>query len=272
MIYKPGGAGDEAAVAAPSARVEPRGAVLSGDGQRLARRASARVVLGRSRNATSRSMTRTSRAGTPSCGRRVRLLDRRSRLDERGRGERQAPPAREARGGRHVHRRRDRDRLHDGARIWLPRRRPRGAARVEDRLPRAALPLHLADRPDRRTRSAPSQESFVLRPAVAGGPLAGGDTAGRRLVVAEPGAQLGSESSSTPTSFTIGRGGRTTSPSRRRVRLCAASADRAAARRVWVHDLGSTNGTFVNGERRPAAQARERRRVRVGETDLRFEE
>jgi pSer/pThr/pTyr-binding forkhead associated (FHA) protein len=41
---------------------------------------------------------------------------------------------------------------------------------------------------------------------------------------------------------------------------------------VWVHDLGSTNGTFVNGER----LERPRRLVdgdvvRVGSTELRFE-
>jgi pSer/pThr/pTyr-binding forkhead associated (FHA) protein len=41
---------------------------------------------------------------------------------------------------------------------------------------------------------------------------------------------------------------------------------------VWVHDLGSTNGTYVNG-----AQIDRPRRlapgdvVRIGETDLRFE-
>jgi pSer/pThr/pTyr-binding forkhead associated (FHA) protein len=41
---------------------------------------------------------------------------------------------------------------------------------------------------------------------------------------------------------------------------------------VWIEDVGSTNGTFVNGER---VEGRRRLSagdvVRVGETDLRFE-
>ena len=42
--------------------------------------------------------------------------------------------------------------------------------------------------------------------------------------------------------------------------------------RVWVEDLGSTNGTFVNGERISARRALEPGDVlRVGETELRLE-
>jgi hypothetical protein len=41
---------------------------------------------------------------------------------------------------------------------------------------------------------------------------------------------------------------------------------------VWVEDLGSTNGTFVNGERITSARRLEQGDVvRVGETELRFE-
>ena len=42
---------------------------------------------------------------------------------------------------------------------------------------------------------------------------------------------------------------------------------------IWVHDLGSTNGTYVNGERLEGAQRLAPGDVlRVGETDLRYEE
>ncbi|HEX3054700.1 MAG TPA: FHA domain-containing protein, partial [Gaiellaceae bacterium] len=41
---------------------------------------------------------------------------------------------------------------------------------------------------------------------------------------------------------------------------------------VWVHDLGSTNGTYVNGVRIDSARKLAPGDVvRVGETDLRFE-
>jgi pSer/pThr/pTyr-binding forkhead associated (FHA) protein len=41
---------------------------------------------------------------------------------------------------------------------------------------------------------------------------------------------------------------------------------------VWIFDLGSTNGTYVNGERIDGrARLREGDVVRVGGTELRFE-
>ena len=40
---------------------------------------------------------------------------------------------------------------------------------------------------------------------------------------------------------------------------------------VWVEDLGSTNGTFLNGERITAERLEEGDVVRVGQTELRLE-
>jgi pSer/pThr/pTyr-binding forkhead associated (FHA) protein len=41
---------------------------------------------------------------------------------------------------------------------------------------------------------------------------------------------------------------------------------------VWVHDLGSTNGTFVNGEQiRGRTRLHEGDTLRIGETELRLE-
>jgi pSer/pThr/pTyr-binding forkhead associated (FHA) protein len=40
---------------------------------------------------------------------------------------------------------------------------------------------------------------------------------------------------------------------------------------TWVEDLGSTNGTFVNGERITAERLRKGDVVRVGQTELRLE-
>ena len=121
----------------------------------------------------------------------------------------------------------------------------------------------------RGTRT-PAQESFILRP-LASHPAA---TAGGRLVVQEsPVLPEGVEFEIDSAPITVGRGGQND---------VAVEGDEFASSRhvrfeprgdgVWVLDLGSTNGTFVNGIRLDGA-----RRlapgdvVRVGETDLRFE-
>ena len=123
----------------------------------------------------------------------------------------------------------------------------------------------------RDNRAQPAQESFIMAPVAGGVPLA---VAGGRLVVQEsPVLDEGDEYSVDSAPLTIGRGGQND---------VAIDGDEFASARhvrfeprrdgVWVHDLGSTNGTFVNGVRIDGA-----RRlapgdiVRVGETDLRFE-
>lgn len=123
----------------------------------------------------------------------------------------------------------------------------------------------------RDNRAQPAQESFIMAPVPGGVPLA---AAGGRLVVQEsPVLDEGDEFSVDSAPLTIGRGGQND---------VAIDGDEFASARhvrfeprrdgVWVHDLGSTNGTFVNGIRIDGA-----RRlapgdvVRVGETDLRFE-
>ena len=132
----------------------------------------------------------------------------------------------------------------------------------------------------------PSQESFVMRPAAppASVPMpapaaqepAPPQPAGppRLVVERSPVLQAGSELELDSTSFTVGRSFEND---------VAIDGDEFASARhlrieprrdgVWVHDLGSTNGTFVNGERIDGP-----RRlvpgdvVAVGATELRFEE
>jgi hypothetical protein len=123
----------------------------------------------------------------------------------------------------------------------------------------------------RDMRTQPAQESFIM-PPVAGGPPP--PPVGGRLVVQEsPVLDKGDEFSVDSAPLTIGRGGQND---------VAIDGDEFASARhvrfeprrdgVWVHDLGSTNGTYVNGVRIDGA-----RRlapgdvVRVGETDLRFD-
>jgi FHA domain len=117
------------------------------------------------------------------------------------------------------------------------------------------------------------QESFILRPAMAGGPIGQSIRPGRLVVVMSPVLADGDEFELDSAPLTIGRGGQND---------VAIDGDEFASARhvrveprrdgVWVHDLGSTNGTYVNGVRidRPRKLV-EGDVVRVGETELRFE-
>ena len=121
------------------------------------------------------------------------------------------------------------------------------------------------------------QESFVLTPGQAQAAGLVGRTptvrTGRLVVVDSPSLDPGLVRVLDSTALTLGRGAQND--------LALDSDDFASARHarieprrdgVWVEDIGSTNGTFVNGIR----LTRERRLapgdiLRVGETDLRFD-
>jgi hypothetical protein len=117
-----------------------------------------------------------------------------------------------------------------------------------------------------------AQHSVILRPPLAGVPAAP-PRAARLVVVESPILDPGAEFELDRVDITIGRGGQNDVAlegdefaSARHVRI------EPRADGVWVQDLGSTNGTFVNGIR-----IEQPRRldpgdvVRVGETELRFE-
>ena len=119
------------------------------------------------------------------------------------------------------------------------------------------------------------QESFILAPSREGGiattppPV----RSGRLIVVKSPELDEGMDFELNSSQLTIGRG--------RQNDIALAHDDFVSARHarleprqdgVWVQDLGSTNGTYLNGARLEGP-----RRVtpgdivRVGETDLRYE-
>ena len=119
------------------------------------------------------------------------------------------------------------------------------------------------------------QESFILAPSAAAGVRASrpGPVTGRLVVVKSADLQDGEGFELNSAQLTIGRGNQNDIP--------IATDEYASARHarfeprqdgVWVQDLGSTNGTFLNGTRldRPRRLA-QGDIVRVGETDLRYE-
>jgi hypothetical protein len=119
------------------------------------------------------------------------------------------------------------------------------------------------------------QESFILRPALAGGGAIGhAADSGRLVVVASAVLEPGEEYELSAAPLTIGRGGQN-DVQIEADEFASARHVRIEPRRdgVWVNDLGSTNGTFVNGVRvdRPRKLA-DGDIVRAGETELRFED
>ena len=127
-------------------------------------------------------------------------------------------------------------------------------------------------------RQEPSQDSMILTPAAAAAAgLRRGTPARRsvRLVVQRsPSLEEGGEFPLNSAPVTVGRGGQND--------LVLSGDEFASARHVrielrgdgvWVQDLDSTNGTYVNGSRVAGAQRLGAGDVlRVGETDLRVEE
>jgi len=118
------------------------------------------------------------------------------------------------------------------------------------------------------------QESFILRPALAGGAIGQAIHSGRLVVLHSDALEDGEEFELESSALTIGRAGQN-DVSIDADEFASARHVRIEPRRdgVWVHDLGSTNGTHVNGVRidRPRKLVTGDV-VRVGETELRFEE
>ena len=119
------------------------------------------------------------------------------------------------------------------------------------------------------------QESFILAPSSQAGvqPVWRGPLSGRLVVVKSADLDEGRDYELDSAQLTIGRGGQND--------IAIRTDEYASARHarfeprqdgVWVQDLGSTNGTFLNGARLDhPRRLSEGDIVRVGETDLRYE-
>ena len=122
------------------------------------------------------------------------------------------------------------------------------------------------------------QESMILGPQQAAQhgllPATPSRELGRLVVLTSPALEPGEVLAVDTQSFTLGRAAANDVPLPGDEYASGRHA-RVEPRRdgVWIEDIGSTNGTFVNGIR----LTRERRLaagdvVRIGETDLRFEQ
>jgi FHA domain-containing protein len=119
------------------------------------------------------------------------------------------------------------------------------------------------------------QESFILAPSSAAGVQSArrGPPTGRLVVVKSPDLDEGEDFELDSAQLTIGRGRQNDIP--------IGTDEYASARHarfeprqdgVWVQDLGSTNGTYLNGMRlEHPRRLTQGDIVRVGETDLRYE-
>jgi FHA domain-containing protein len=117
------------------------------------------------------------------------------------------------------------------------------------------------------------QDTIMLTPGSAGHVGVAQPRAGQMIVEQSPTLERGLDFQLDSVAITVGRGGQN-DVALEGDEFASARHARIEPRRdgVWVHDIGSTNGTFVNGARidRPRRLAAGDI-VRVGETDLRFE-
>ena len=118
------------------------------------------------------------------------------------------------------------------------------------------------------------QESFVLAPSQRpAGAVPPRTRAGKLVVVSSPALRDGEERVLDSAPVTVGRDAQSDLPLGKDDYVSVRHA-RFEPRQdgVWIQDLGSTNGTFVNGDRIEAPQRlRPGDVIRIGQTDLRFE-
>ena len=119
----------------------------------------------------------------------------------------------------------------------------------------------------------PAQESVLMRPGEAAGLGLAPANRAKLVVVKSPALDVGTEVPVDSMPVAIGRGGQNEIPLNGDEFVSAQHA-RFEARRdgLWVEDIGSTNGTFVNGARVTTPRRLSKGDVvRVGQTDFRVE-
>jgi pSer/pThr/pTyr-binding forkhead associated (FHA) protein len=120
------------------------------------------------------------------------------------------------------------------------------------------------------------QESFILAPAQARAAGLGGDgpaPAGRLLVLESKAVKPGTAFETGAVALTIGRAPENTVPLPGDAFASGHHARIESSRDgIWLFDVGSTNGTFVNGERiNGRTRLHDGDVITVGDTEFRYE-
>ena len=202
------------------------------------------------------------------------LVARRPRLDQRHRAERQARAADAARRRRHDHPRRHRPRL----------RKDRAAVNIA--VDEALLILkvgfivllylfiwRIVRSASRDFRTGPAAESVIMSPTDAAGLGLAPVVRAKLVVLKSPALDPGEEVPVDSLPVAVGRGGQNEVPLEGDD-FASAQHARFESKRdgLWVEDIGSTNGTFVNGARVTTPRRLSKGDVvRVGQTDFRVE-
>jgi pSer/pThr/pTyr-binding forkhead associated (FHA) protein len=124
----------------------------------------------------------------------------------------------------------------------------------------------------RDMQAAPPQESFILAPSQMAAEHAVSDP-GRLVVERSETLPVGKTFDAGPVPVTLGRSGENTIPLDGDD-FASGHHARIESQRdgVWILDLGSTNGTFVNGERVEGRRLLHRGDIlQIGDTEIRFE-
>ena len=122
-------------------------------------------------------------------------------------------------------------------------------------------------------RTAPAQESVIIGPGEAAGLGLAPTRRAKLVVLKSPALDAGEEVPVDSLPVAVGRGGQNEVPLEGD-EFASAQHARFEARRdgLWVEDIGSTNGTFVNGARVTTPRRLSKGDiVRVGQTDFRVE-
>ena len=122
-------------------------------------------------------------------------------------------------------------------------------------------------------RTAPAQESVIIRPGEASSLGLAPAPRAKLVVLKSPALDAGEEVPVDSLPVAVGRGGQNEVPLEGD-EFASAQHARFEARRdgLWVEDVGSTNGTFVNGARVTTPRRLSKGDiVRVGQTDFRVE-
>ncbi len=130
-----------------------------------------------------------------------------------------------------------------------------------------------ASRDFRVAPGMPAQESVLMRPTDATSLGLATMRRAKLIVIKSPALEVGEEVPVDSLPVAIGRGGQNEIPLNGD-EFASAQHARFESKRdgLWVEDIGSTNGTYVNGSRlREPHRLRSGDVVRIGQTDLRFE-